>query len=150
MSTYIKCSKGQIFKVTRSGGSFGSWLGNLGKKALTNTAILLARDNLPGLVNNLTSNAINKFERKINGKGVVRAEKGFDLFIWNEDVNDIIEIIRSLEDSGVLIDGFTETVKNEIKKTRRQISLSIFSTLSRFISATSNFSSSKKYKWKRS
>ena len=116
MSTYIKCSKGRIFKVTRSGGSFGSWLGNLGKKALTNTAILLARDNLPGLVNNLTSNAINKFERKINGKGVVRAEKGFDLFIWNEDVNDIIEIIRSLEDSGVLIDGFTETVKHEIKK----------------------------------
>ena len=116
MSTYIKCSKGRIFKVTRSGGSFGSWLGNLGKKALTNTAILLARDNLPGLVNNLTSNAINKFERKINGKGVVRAEKGFDLFIWNEDVNDIIEIIRSLEDSGVLIDRFTETVKHEIKK----------------------------------
>ena len=150
MSTYIKCSKGQIFKVTRSGGSFGSWLGNLGKKALTNTAILLARDNLPGLVNNLTSNAINKFERKINGKGVVRAEKGFDLFIWNEDVNDIIEIIRSLEDSGILIDGFTETVKHEIKKTRRRISLSIFSTFSRFISATSNFSSSKKYKWKRS
>ena len=116
MSTYIKRSKGQIFKVIRSGGSFGSWLGNLGKKALTNIAILLARDNLPGLVNNLTSNAINKFERKISGKEVVRAEKGFDLFIWNEDVNDIIKTIRSLEDSGVLIDGFTETVKHEIKK----------------------------------
>ena len=34
----------------QSGGSFGSWLGNLGKKALKNVSIPLARDNLPGLV----------------------------------------------------------------------------------------------------
>ena len=33
-------------------------------------------------------------------------------------MNDIIKIIRSLEDSGVLIDGVTETVKHEMKKTR--------------------------------
>ena len=30
-------------------------------------------------------------------------------------MNDIIKIIKSLEDSDVLIDGFTETVKHEIK-----------------------------------
>ena len=36
------------------GGSFDSWLANLGKRALTNVAIPLARGNLPGLVNNLT------------------------------------------------------------------------------------------------
>ena len=30
-------------------------------------------------------------------------------------MNDIIKIIKSLEDSGVLIDGVTETVKDEIK-----------------------------------
>ena len=29
---------------------------------------------------------------------------------------DIIKIIKSLEDSGVLIDGVNETVKDEIKK----------------------------------
>ena len=28
-----------------------------------------------------------------------------DLFIWNEDVYDIIKIIISLEDPGVLFDG---------------------------------------------
>ena len=88
---------------------------NLGKKALKNIAIPLARDNLPGLVINLNSNPINKFERKISGKGAVRAGKGFTLFISNEDMNDIIKIIKSLEDSGVLIDGVTETVKHEIK-----------------------------------
>ena len=47
----------------------------LGKKAPTNIAISLARDNLPGLVSNLTSNAINKFERKISVKEAVRAGK---------------------------------------------------------------------------
>ena len=31
-------------------------------------------------------------------------------------MNDIIKIIKSLEDSGVLIDGVTETVKHEIKQ----------------------------------
>ena len=31
-------------------------------------------------------------------------------------MNDIIKIIKSLEDSGVLIDGVTETVKHEIKR----------------------------------
>ena len=84
--------------IIQSGGSFGSWLGNLGEKALTNVAVLLARDSLPGLVTNSTSNTINKFERKTFGKGAVRAGKGFTLVISNEDMNDIIKIIKSLED----------------------------------------------------
>ena len=31
-------------------------------------------------------------------------------------MNDIIKIIKSLRDSGLLVDGATETVKHEIKK----------------------------------
>ena len=31
-------------------------------------------------------------------------------------MNNIIKIIKSLEDSGVLIDGVTQSVKDEIKK----------------------------------
>ena len=111
----IKLSKAQKSKIIQPGGSFGSWLANLGRKALTNVAIPLARDNLLGLISNLTSIAINKFNRKISGKEAVRTGKGFTLFISNEDKNDIIKIIKSLEDSGVLIDGVTETVKHEIK-----------------------------------
>ena len=61
-------------------------------------------------------NAINKFERKISGKGAVRAGKGFTLFVSNEDMNDIIKIIKSLEDLGVLSDEVTERVKYKIKK----------------------------------
>ena len=33
----------------------------------------------------------------------------------NEDINDIIKIIKLLENSGVLIDGVIETVKHQIK-----------------------------------
>ena len=64
LSTDIKLSKSQISKIIQSGGSFGSQLAYLGKNALKTAAIPLARDNLPGLVSNLTSNTINKFENK--------------------------------------------------------------------------------------
>ena len=49
MSTDIKLSKAQVSKIIQPGGSFGSWLGHLGKKALTDIDIPLARENLPGL-----------------------------------------------------------------------------------------------------
>ena len=55
------------------------------KKTLKNVTIPFPRDNLPVLVSNIApnaaSNAINKFERRISGKGVVRAGKGFASFI---------------------------------------------------------------------
>ena len=63
MSTDIKLHKAQIFKIIQSGGSFGSSLGNLGKKEITNVTIALTRNNLPGLVMGLISNAINKFKK---------------------------------------------------------------------------------------
>ena len=104
-------------------------VGYLGKTASANIAIHLAKDNLPGLIINLTSIAINKFDIKISGKGAVRAGKGFTLFIWYEDMNEIIIIIKSLEDSDELV---TET----------------FYTLS-LTPITTNFFSSKRCKWKR-
>ena len=69
-------------------------LDNLCKKVITDLAIPFARDNLLELVYNLDSNARNKSERKISGKGAARAGKGFTLFISNEDMNDIIKITR--------------------------------------------------------
>ena len=81
----------------------------------------LTRDNLPGLVSNLAQNAINKFERKTSRKEAVRAGRELTLFISNEDIIDIIKVIKSLEDSSVLIDGATETVKHEIKKKNKKV-----------------------------
>ena len=42
--------------------------------------------------------------------------KGFTFLISNEDMCDIVKIIKSLEDLAILIDGVTETVKHKIKK----------------------------------
>ena len=94
MSINTKLSKAQISKIIQTDGSFGSWFGNLGKKVITDLAIIWARDNLPGLVSNLASNAINWFERKISGKPALRAGKGFTVFISNVVMNDIIKIIK--------------------------------------------------------
>ena len=55
VSTNIKLNKVEIPKIIQLLGSFGSWLVNLGKKALTSIAIPLARDNLLELVSSLTS-----------------------------------------------------------------------------------------------
>ena len=38
------------------------------------------------------------------------------LIISNDEINDIIKIIKSLEDSGLLLKGVTETVQNEVKE----------------------------------
>ena len=57
--------------------------------------------------------------KKKSLKGAVKAGKRFNLFITNEDMNDIIKIMKSLEDSSISIDGATETVKHEIKKNKK-------------------------------
>ena len=116
MSTDIKLSKAQISKMIKSDGFLRNMLDNLGKKVITYLVVPFVWDNLLGIVSNLTSNEINKFERKRSGKEVVRAGKGFTLLILNVGMNDIIKIIKSLEDSNVLIDGVIGTVKHEIKK----------------------------------
>ena len=111
MPTDIKLSKAQVSKIIQSGESFSSWLDNLGKKAPANFAIPWATENLRGLVSNLTANAIKSLEKKKkkkkkSGKWVVRTGKGFTLFIFNEDTNDIIEIIKSLEDFRVSLEDY--------------------------------------------
>ena len=115
-STDTKLTQVQISKMTWSGGFLRNMLANLRKKVVADLAIPLARDNLPKLISKLASSLVNKFERKISGTETVRAGKGFTLFILNEDMNAIFKIIKSLEDSNVLIDSITETVKHEMVK----------------------------------
>ena len=55
-------------------------------------------------------------QRKMCGRGVIRAGKGIILVILNENMDDIIRIIKSMENLGLLIDGVIKTVKYEIKK----------------------------------
>ena len=84
---------------------------------MTDIAIPLTKASLTGLVSNIASNSalnkINKFERRISGEGtiatsgagIVRVGKRLAFFMSNEAMNDIIKIIKSLEDLGVLIGG---------------------------------------------
>ena len=41
------------------------------------------------------------------------------LIIFNEEMNDIMRIVKSLEESGLLIKGVNETIKNEAKEQKR-------------------------------
>ena len=54
-----------------------------------------------------TDAAINK---KILGSG-----NHTTLIISNDDMQDLLKIVKSLEDSGILLDGITETVKMKLK-----------------------------------
>ena len=63
----------------------------------------------------------------------MRAGKWFKLFIWNGDMNDTIKIINSLEDSRVLINGVTETVKHEIKKQESRLLEALLADLAAWV-----------------
>ena len=41
------------------------------------------------------------------------------VIISNDEVDDFIKIVKSLEDSGLLLKGITETVQNEVKEQKR-------------------------------
>ena len=38
------------------------------------------------------------------------------LIISNDEIKDILKIVKSFEDSGLLFKGFSETIKNEAKE----------------------------------
>ena len=69
------------------------------------------------------SEIVGNIQRKMSGQGVIgtsgtrviRAGKGIILVIFNEDTDDITGVIKSKENSGILIDVVSETVKQEIK-----------------------------------
>ena len=48
---------------------------------------------------------------------------------FNEEVNDIMKIIRSLEESGLLIKGVSETIKNETKENKGRFLGKLLGTL---------------------
>ena len=48
-------------------------------------------------------------QKKIYGSGTTA------LIFWNEEMEDIMKIVRSLEESGLLIKGISETIKNVVR-----------------------------------
>ena len=72
-------------------------MSNLGKIGLIDLAVLLAKDVLPKLATKGTSSILDKLEKKVSGRGAVRAENRFNLFISNENIGYIIKIVKSPE-----------------------------------------------------
>ena len=94
--------------------------GRLRAGAWMKVAVPLATNIVTPLASMASVPAIDDvFQRKIRGRGVVRAGKGITLVFLSEDMDDIIRIIKLQENSGVLFDGVNETVKHEIKKARK-------------------------------
>ena len=111
-SANIKLSKTQFHKIGQSGGFLGKILGPLIKPRLPligNVLKRLAKSVLMplGLTAATTDAAIHK---KMFGSGATT------LIISNEEMNDIMKIIKSLEEPGLLINSVSETIKNEAKQ----------------------------------
>ena len=111
MTTNIKLSKAQIKKIIESGGFLGKLLGKL-PGPLMKVALPLARNVLAPLGLAASMSAIDgSIQKKIHGSGV-------KLIIEQEDMKDIMKIIKALENSGILLKGGSKTIKNETKEQR--------------------------------
>ena len=49
-------------------------------------------------------------------KKILGSENHTTLIISNDDMQDLLKIVKSLEDSSILLNGITETIKNEVKE----------------------------------
>ena len=63
------------------------------------------------------------------------------LIISNDEIEDIIKTVKSLEDCGLLLKGVTETVQNEVKEQKRGFLSMLLGTLT--ASLLGNFSTGK-------
>ena len=74
-------------------------------------AVPLAKNILAPLGITAAASAIDAgIQKKIHGSGTTT------LIISNEEMNDIIKIVQTLEDSNILLKGVTKTIKNETKE----------------------------------
>ena len=107
-STDIKLSKTQLTKMQKGG--FLRFLAPLLKSGLPLLKSVIKPLGMLGVTApaSATDAVINK---KVLGSG-----NHTTLIISNDDLNDLLEVIKSLEKNGILLDGITETVKNEVKE----------------------------------
>ena len=105
----IKLSKTQIKKIIQSGGFLGKLLsklaGPLMKVALSLTKNVLAPLGLTAAIPAIDGS----IQKKIHGSGV-------ELIIEQEDMKDIMKIIKALENSGIFLKGVSKAIKNETKE----------------------------------
>ena len=113
-SANIKLSKTQLHKIGQSGGVLGRLLGLLLKTRLPlvgNVLKPLAKSVLISLQLTVAASATDAAVHKnIFGSGFTT------LIISNEEMNDIMKVVKSLEESSLLIKSVSQTMKNELKE----------------------------------
>ena len=123
MSTDIKLSKTQISKIIQSGGYLGSLLskiaGPLMKVAVPIAKKVLASLGLTGAMSPIDAG----IQKKIHGSGTTA------LIISNKEMNDIMKIVQALQDSNILLEGVTKTIKNETKNQKGGLLSMLLGTL---------------------
>ena len=114
-STDIKLSKSQLSKMIQSGGFLSRLLGPLLRTGLPLMKIViqtLAKNVLIPLgLAAAASAADSGIHKKILGSG-----HNTTLIISNDEMKNFLEIVKSLEDSRLLLKGVTETIKDEAKE----------------------------------
>ena len=120
-STDIKLSKAQLNKIQKD--RFLRFLAPLLKSRLPLSKSVIKPLGVLGLTAaaSATDAAINK---KILG-----SVNHTTLITSNDDMKDLLKLVKSLEDSGLLLDGITETVKNEVKEQKGGFLLKLLGTL---------------------
>ena len=117
-STDIKLSKTQLSKMIQSGGSLGRLLGPLLKTGLPlikNVIKPLPKSVLIPLGLTAAASAADAgIHKKILGSG----HNNTTLIISNDEMDDILKIVKSLENSGVFLKGVSETIQHEAKQQR--------------------------------
>ena len=128
LSVDIKFSKTQLSKMILSGGFLGQLLGPLLKTGLPlmkSVITPLAKSVLIPLGLTAAASAADAgIHKKMLGSG-----NNTTLIISNKDMDDLIKIIKSLEDSGLLLKGITESVQNEIKEQKDRFLSMLLGTL---------------------
>ena len=128
-STDIKLSKTQLSKMIRSGRFLGRLLSTLLKTGLplmkSLTKPLAKSVLLPLGLTAAASAADAGIHQKILGSG----HNNTTLIISNDEMDDILKIVKSLEDSGVLLKGVSETIQHEAKEQRGEFLSMLLGTL---------------------
>ena len=62
-------------------------------------------------------------------KKILRTGNRTTLIPSNDDLNDLLEVIKSLEKIGILLNGITETIKDEVKEQKGGLLSMLLGTL---------------------
>ena len=117
LTTDIKLSKAQLKNLIQSGGFLEKLLSKLAGP-LMRVAMTLAKNVLAPLGLTAAMSTIDgSIQKKIHVSGEAKGA-GVKLIIEQEDMKDIMKIIKALENSGILLKGVSKAIKNETKEQR--------------------------------